>query len=308
MLRIALGILLAVFGPLALEHYMSSLPEWMWRTIALICVASGLYVIADSRFIKPYWHVPHIHPVISTAIVATAAALIVAVAWCLFALDFSPSSEIAATKKSTSALTRGSSTRPTVHDLFLTDFPLLSRNGKAEAVSATSTNKAVPIEFRVWYDLEANAKFVSIYVPFSPATFEALKSVAEGHKDILNAKIQSITAPANPADATRMILKLRDSAFVGITFKNPHDSSVVNPLDFISTGKIYLYYEYELSISQLGSLENLFQSNGLSPQFRSWDYADLCWKQIEHEGKPAPKVEDVVARTAEFTDSKPSSQ
>jgi hypothetical protein len=217
----------------------------------------------------------------------------------------SPVSQDAAERqntKSTAAPTRAASQRPTVNDLFMTDFPLLSSNGKAEALSATSTNKAVSIEFRVWYDLETNAKFVSIYVPFSPATFEVLKAVAEGHNDILKSRIQSITAPANPADATRMMLALRDGAFVGITFKNPRDSSIVNPLDFISTGKIYLYYEYDLSLGQLGALEDLFQSKGLSPQFRNLDYASICWKQIEHDGKPVPKVEDVVARTAEFTD------
>ena len=92
MLRIAIGLVLAVLGPLALEHYMSSLPEWIWRTIALICIASGIYVVADSPFINPYWRAPHNFPLISTAIVTTATALIVAAAWCLFAVDFSPSS------------------------------------------------------------------------------------------------------------------------------------------------------------------------------------------------------------------------
>ena len=125
--------------------------------------------------------------------------------------------------------------------------------------------------------------------------------MAEAHNGILKAPIQSITAPAHPADAARMILAAKDNAFVGITFKNPRDSSIVNPLDFISSGKIYLYYEYDLSLDQLGSLESLFQSKGLSPQFRNFDYASICWSQIERDGKPAPKVEDVLARTVQFT-------
>ena len=181
--------------------------------------------------------------------------------------------------------------RVTIHDLFLTDFPLLSSNGRAEVATSTDAKAELTIEFRTWYDLKSNAKFVSIWVPFSPATFEVLKAVAEQYNDILRARIQSITAPANPADKTRMILAMKDGAFIDITFKTPGDSSIVKPLDFPSTSKVYLYYEYDLSLSQLGALENLFQSKGLSPQFRNWDYT---------EGKPTPNVEDVIARTVEF--------
>ena len=224
------------------------------------------------------------------------------------AIVFLPSKKSATESPMAAATATSTVKRVTIHDLFVTDFSLLSSNGEAETFPAASTGeKAVStIEFKVWYDLESNAKFVSIYVPFSPDTFETLKAVAEQYNDILRARIQSITAPANPADATRMILAMRDSAFIGITFKNPGDSSTVNPLDFVSTGRIYLYYEYDLSLSQLGALENLFQSKGLSPQFRNWDYASVRQRQIEHERKPAPKVEDATGRTVQFTQDKSS--
>src|SRR5437764_791126 len=96
MLRIAIGLFLAVLGPLALEHYMSSLPEWIWRTIALICIASGLVVVADSHFLKPYWSDYKNFPLASTAIVSVATAIIVGSPWCLFVLKLPDSQKTAA--------------------------------------------------------------------------------------------------------------------------------------------------------------------------------------------------------------------
>lgn len=190
--------------------------------------------------------------------------------------------------------------RPSIHDLFLTDFPLLSVNYSAEVGSSDGRGSAVPVEIRVWHDLRSRAKFVGIYVPYTPRTFEVLKAVTDPYAAIKKAPIQSFTAPANTAEATMMELAAKDNVFVGVRFKIPGDSSPIDPLDFPFTGSIYLYYETALSASQIGELETAFRANKLSPQFRGSDYLIIRRNELEKSGRGISPA-DPNSRTVQFT-------
>jgi hypothetical protein len=92
MWKLLIGFLLAILGPLVLEHFMRSLSEPIWRTLAFICVLAGLASVADSSFVKPFWSDYKQHNVLSTALVMAATSIITGVAWCLFFLGI-PNSE-----------------------------------------------------------------------------------------------------------------------------------------------------------------------------------------------------------------------
>jgi hypothetical protein len=189
--------------------------------------------------------------------------------------------------------------RAKVRDLFLTDFPFFSTNYVAEIGGASGTVQMPELEIRVWYDLTSRAKFAGVYIPYSPHTFRIIEAIADLQSIISGARVQSITAPADRSDATRMDLVLKDSEFSKVSFKAPGDSSPVYPFEFPFTGSVYIYYEFELSASEVGALETAFKSKSLAPQFRGHDYVTLRHIEIARIGVvPSPK--DVVARTVSF--------
>ena len=285
-----MATLVAVVGTLAtiiLERFMTDAQEWIWRLAYTVVCVGALAILLLTNPIYPLLQNFEEHKVASTLTISLAGSILAATVWLFWIVKFPTLLQY------TVAISRASVKRATVHDLFITDFPFLSSNGEAEVFPATPADaKAkLTIEFRVWYDLDSNTKFVGIWVPYSPDTFDVMGAVAEQYKNIINARIQSITAPANLPDKTRMNWAIKDGAFLGITLKKPGDSSIVNPLEFPYTGTVYLYYEYDLSLIQLGVLENLFRSKGLLPQFRNWDHV---------EGKPVPDVKSVIGRTVGF--------
>ena len=109
-------------------------------------------------------------------------------------------------------------------------------------------------------NFESKSKFISVYVPhssFGYMTYEICKKIPELCEVYLR-------------DAA-------DRVFVGS--RDPADSSMEGSDQLIFTGKIFVYHEDELSLEELGSLESLYKSKKLFPQFRGLNYVTTRWLQ-----------------------------
>lgn len=147
---------------------------------------------------------------------------------------------------------------PTVHDLFEKEFPnLLKLAATYEARSKTdSGNAKLQIRFQAHFDYDAKSEFVSVYLG-STDVYEVCKAVAKQCRILLN-------------DLTS-----KTHADVQI----PGNPSMDYQKDLVFTGKVFVYYDGDMSLEQLGSLEALFKEEKLSPQFRGQNYATTRWLQ-----------------------------
>lgn len=80
------GILfaLAYFGPLVLERFMTSWPEWAWRLTSVLCIAGGIVAILllDPIYLK--LKNPQNHPIFTTFIILIFMAIIAGSIWWSF--------------------------------------------------------------------------------------------------------------------------------------------------------------------------------------------------------------------------------
>jgi hypothetical protein len=192
---------------------------------------------------------------------------------------------------------------PTIHDLFLTDFPHFSANFKAEVLPSdgeTDKHPKAEVEFRIWHDLTSRTKIIGLYVPVTLNTFEIIRIFPAFKEKLLNHKVQSITAPKDPQDATTMSILARDNEFLGVRFKLPNDMGPIDPFKFPFNGTVYVYYSLDLTISQLGELETLYKRAGFMPVFRGEDYVQGRWRDMKATGHYIDLPVDPKARTAEF--------
>jgi hypothetical protein len=85
MVRIICGALLAIFGPLLLERYMSAAPEWIWRLLAFCCIAAGIVIVGNSSIVYPHLSDYRQHPIISALFVGIAGGVLLGMGWFFFA-------------------------------------------------------------------------------------------------------------------------------------------------------------------------------------------------------------------------------
>ncbi|MBI3895451.1 MAG: hypothetical protein HY313_05925 [Acidobacteria bacterium] len=84
MRQAVIGLLLAIFGPIAtlyLERKMSHADEWIWDCLAFLCVAAGAAcVLLSNPIYSRMWGIKYSR-IGSTAIIAVASAVLVGSAW-----------------------------------------------------------------------------------------------------------------------------------------------------------------------------------------------------------------------------------
>jgi hypothetical protein len=98
----------------------------------------------------------------------------------------------------------------------------------------------------------------------------------------LNSPEKNVTLPSShPAGFTIDVTKKAIGAQIKV--KNTGDSSSVDSSELVFTGRIYFYFEDDISLSQLGSLDILYREKSMSPQFRGPDYAITKWLLMREE-------------------------
>ena len=148
----------------------------------------------------------------------------------------------------------------------------------------TDKHPKAKVEFRIWHDLTSRTKMIGLYVPIALNTFEIIRTFPAFKEKLLKHKVQSITAPKDPQDATTMSILMRDNEFLGVTFKHPNDMGPIDPFKFPFNGTVYVYYSFDLTISQLGELETLYKRAGFTPIFRGEDYVQGRWQDMKATG------------------------
>lgn len=145
----------------------------------------------------------------------------------------------------------------TVNALFLSDFNyLLKFNNKGELHAKAENGEIVKIKiaYSVYMDFAARSRFMSIYIASSPATYHACQQVPNFYQEVL-----------------------KESEEVEVHLKKPGDHATEYSKELTFTGKVYVYHEDDLTLEQLGSLEALYKTKGLLPQFRGQSYAITSW-------------------------------
>lgn len=162
---------------------------------------------------------------------------------------------------------------PTVLSLFMTDF---KGKGSGGGISLSSDGRddltlkndaKLRIFFQVNEDYGNRSKFLSFYIQSSPQTYEAIELLAATYRKYLNATI-----------------KVEEGGVAS--------SSVTKTRELVFTGRVFIYHEDTLSLSELGKLSDLYQSHGLSPKFLTTPYALSVWESIRSgSSKPPAKYE-----------------
>ena len=162
---------------------------------------------------------------------------------------------------------------PSILSLFMTDF---KGKGSGGGISLSSDGRddltlkndvKLRIFFQINEDYGNRSKFLSFYIQSSPHTYEAIEFLATRYRKYLN-------ATPNMEEG------------------GGASSSVTKTSELVFTGRVFIYYEDTLSLSELGKLSDLHQSNGLSPQFLTTPYALTVWQGLRSgSGKHPAKYE-----------------
>jgi hypothetical protein len=140
---------------------------------------------------------------------------------------------------------------PNLHQQYLTDYKGMKLSSDKTFQSGTAK---FTINVQVNLDYESKSKFLSIYIPRVPSTYDVCRLLPELVKTFLT-DVETVTA----------------------TSKMPGDPTESSSQDMIFTGAVYIYYEDHLTLEQLGSLESLFKAEHLFVHFRGTDYATSMW-------------------------------
>jgi hypothetical protein len=135
---------------------------------------------------------------------------------------------------------------PSLLNRFQNDFSTCAKVANQLSVSLHDGRIHLEIPWQVCIDSDAGTKFVVFYLPRSPHTYDVCVLLADAVNQVLD------HARSN----------------VGIISKSPGDATHVDAKDFNFSGRVFLYHEDLLSLAELGSLETLYRSKNLFPQFR----------------------------------------
>jgi hypothetical protein len=156
-------------------------------------------------------------------------------------------------------------------DLYKSDFSGLMKSSRDYVVELRKRADGTPdgnvnISYTACLDFVSKSKFYTFYIKntnTSDQTAAAAEIIGVNYKNIAD--------------------KLTTDVY--IEAKDPADSESTAVKELIFTGRIYLYYEKEMSIAQRGWLESLFKSNGASVVFRGPDYPTTRWLQDRASAK-----------------------
>jgi hypothetical protein len=149
--------------------------------------------------------------------------------------------------------------RPSLLDLFNSDFPY--GHIDKEVLLKTADGGEVKALIHVFYDFNGRSSFLGFYLPRSTMTFEACAYIGQNYKLLYDDIINSISVGA------------RYAGDVAMTFSK----------DLVFSGRIYVYYEDDLSMEQLGVLAALYRQHGVDFQPRGGAYLTTQWLSRQNQ-------------------------
>ena len=143
----------------------------------------------------------------------------------------------------------------TLRQMFDTDFNVSS---VTEDVTFTLTNKrTLHFSARLFFDFDANSQFIAFYIPFGSDAYTTCSLLPSKLPDIIT--------------SVERRLKIAE--------KIPGETAATWSHQMKFSGRVFVYYEDDLSLKQLSELEDRFEHSGESVEFRGQDYLVLHWNE-----------------------------
>jgi hypothetical protein len=146
----------------------------------------------------------------------------------------------------------------TLRECFDKDFTNLLRILNQLQVQSVDAKETVTVDCALFLDHAANTDFMSLYIPHCSRAF-----IVCGHL-------------AGEVARIRDELKSR----VGAHARVPGDITMDKSSDLAFSGRVFVYYEDELSLQELAALDNVYREKQLSPKFRGQSHAVTRWLQV----------------------------
>lgn len=150
---------------------------------------------------------------------------------------------------------------PSILSLFMTDFQGKGSGGgvslyvDAYADLTFQDHTKLRLLYKVIQDYGSRSKFAIFYVPSSPHTYDAIEFLSSGHKQYIDLPFGADTGSA-------------------------HSPSITKTSELVFTGRLFIYHEDTLTLSQLGKLAETYEKEKVNPEFRTTSYALAVWDSI----------------------------
>jgi hypothetical protein len=157
-----------------------------------------------------------------------------------------------------------------LHKLFMSDFegPGSLRIGVGTEMERhwPDGRKEKLGELKLYDDFGTNSKFLAAYFPLRTDLYELCRDFATKCRDYIAGLEQNVETKS----------------------KDPAEPFWQNSKDLQFTGRVYVYYEGNFTVRQLADLEDVYNKQNLSPQFRGFDYSDIRRWQAMSAKQPSP--------------------
>jgi hypothetical protein len=147
-----------------------------------------------------------------------------------------------------------------MRDLLSDEFPGVLRHSAELPFNFDDTAPGLSVFVVVYQDPRSGGEFLGFYVPHTAKTFDVVQNIFQRHLDVMKAV---------RGDGT-------------IEIRGPGEITGLSTNNTKFSGKVYVYYETRMSLQELGKLDALAQSLGLSPAFRDTQYL-LGRQQIKRD-------------------------
>ena len=151
----------------------------------------------------------------------------------------------------------------TIKEHFENDFPEYMKIGNVATATHADGSPPAVIPWSVYYDFPKQAKFISLFVPDCDTTFGDCKFLTEYIHEFLE-KVEKDVSTSE---------------------LSPGDSDPIESKDVRFTGRVYIYHEGNLTVSEKGKLSDFYKERGMSVQLRGTDFAVAKWLQEIAESK-----------------------
>lgn len=135
----------------------------------------------------------------------------------------------------------------TLLTLYEEDFNDLLRVNE-DRIITSQDGSTVTINSKVYFDFETQTKFVGFYIPSTPITFDICVNLSDFYKTALEMGNGNLAEWSQPG------------------------LQPVNNRELQFSRRIFIYHQYPLFATQKRKLFSLYESRGLSLQFRGQDY------------------------------------
>jgi hypothetical protein len=140
-------------------------------------------------------------------------------------------------------------------------FPAASKQ-EADTTLGFADGGQLLIKSALFRDSLARTMFMAFYIPHSPRTFDIIMALSDNYKDIMH-------------DMTSQLI---------INGKFP-GSSVVTQDELTFTGRIFIYYEDDLSLQERAAADSIYKAKKLGIQFRGVEEMMAKWSADQQSKK-----------------------